>query len=140
MERPMKHLVLCITTCSLLFTTALVSAEPAKDQAVAAAYFEALIGGDEAKANELIAVPFSLDRKSILKTKEEVEAVHKQIAKEKGKRPVPKYTIAKTEKAPKLDAAIFPKYVAFRVLMEDDEWIDIYVSGGDAPKVLGSSD
>jgi hypothetical protein len=136
----MKFFVLCIATCSMLCTSSLFSAEPAKEQAIAAAYFEALIGGDEVKANELITVPFSLDRKSILKTKEEVEAVHRRIAKEKGKRPIPKYTVAKADKAPELDAILFPKYVAFRLLMEDDEWIDIYVSGGDAPKVLGFSD
>ena len=136
----MKFFALCAFAFSILFSSALFAADPPKDQVQAAAYFEAITTGDVEKANALIAVPFSLDRKSILKTKDEVDAVHKKIAESKGKRPVPKYTIAKTDEAPKLDAAVFPKYVAFRLVMEDKEGIDIYVSVGESPKVLGFSD
>lgn len=136
----MKFVQLCVFAFSVLLSCALVAADPPKDQAQAAAYFEALMAGDVEKANALIAVPFSLDRKSILKTKDEVDAIHKKIAESKGQRPVPKYTIAKTDDAPQLDAVVFPKYVAFRVVMEDKEGIDIYVSAGDSPKVLGFSD
>lgn len=128
----------------IFFASALYAAEPPKgqnpDQAQAAAYFEALTAGDAEKANALVAVPFSLDRKAVLKTKDEVDAIHKKIAKNKGRRPIPKYTIAKTDDAPKLDAAIFPKYAAFRVVVENKEVIDIYVSADASPKVLGFSD
>lgn len=136
----MKFVELCAFAFSVFFSSALFAADPPKDQAQAAAYFEAIMTGDVEKASALIAVPFSLDRKSILKTKEEVDAIHKKIAENKGQRPVPKYTIAKADDAPKLDAAVFPKYVAFRVVMEDKEGIDIYVSVGESPKVLGFSD
>jgi len=85
-------------------------------------------------------VRYPLDRKSILRTVDQVDAVHKQIAEKKGKRPVPKYKIARTDEAPKLDATVFPKYVAFRVVIDDKEYIDFYVSVGESPKVLGFSD
>lgn len=136
----MKHFALCLVAFSILLSSAFSADEIPKDQAQAAAYFEAIMAGDVGKANALIDVPYSLDRKSILKTAEEVDAVHKQIAQKKGKRPVPKYKIAKTDEAPKLDADVFPKYVAFRVIMEDKEHIDFYVSVGDSPKVIGFSD
>jgi transcription antitermination factor NusG len=136
----MKLIAWCAFATSILFASALFAADPPKEQVQASSYFEAIMAGDAEKANALIAVPFSLDRKSILKTKEEVDVVHKKIAESKGKRPVPKYTIANTDDAPKLDAALFPKYVAFRLIMEDKEGIDIYVSVGDSPKVLGFSD
>jgi hypothetical protein len=136
----MKLVALCAFATSILFASALFAADPPKEQVQASSYFEAIMAGDVEKANALIAVPFSLDRKSILKTKEEVDAVHKKIAESKGQRPVPKYTIAKTDEAPKLDAAVFPKYVAFRVVVDDKEHIDIYVSVGETSKVLGFSD
>jgi hypothetical protein len=136
----MKLFAWCVLAASILSASALFAADPPQEQVQASSYFEALMAGDVEKANALIAVPFSLDRKSILKTKEEVDAVHKKIAESKGKRPVPKYTIANTDKAPKPDAAVFPKYVAFRLVMENKKGIDIYVSVGDSPKVLGFSD
>lgn len=136
----MKSTAFCTALFSLLLSSALAADETPKDQAQAAAYFEALTAGEVEKANALIDVPYSLDRKSILKTVEEVKSVHKQIAEKKGKRPIPKYTIAKTDLAPKLDAALFPKYVAFRVVIEDKEFIDFYVSVGETPKVIGFSD
>lgn len=136
----MKYLAWCLFAFSMLLSSALVADETPKDQAVAAAYFEAIIAGDAEKANALIAVPYSFDRKSVLQTVAEVAAIHKQIADKKGKRPVPKYTIAKTDAAPALDAAIFPKYVAYRVIVDDKQHIDVYVSAGESPKVLGFSD
>lgn len=136
----MKYFALCSVAFSILLSSALSAEDTPKDQAQAAAYFEALIAGDVEKANTLIDVPYSLDRKSILKTVAEVDAIHKQIAEKKGKRPVPKYTIAKTDEAPKLDAAVFPKYVVFRVIIDGKDHIDIYVSVGESPKVLGFSD
>jgi hypothetical protein len=135
----MKYFALCAVACSLLVSLAFSADEPPKSQAQAAAYFEALTTGDLEKANSLAGIPFSLDRKRILKTADEVGALHKQIAESKGKRPVPKYKIATTDKAPKLDPALFPKYVAYRIVI-GDESLDIYVSVGEAPKVLGFSD
>ena len=84
----MKNLA-CIAAFSILLASALLADEPAKEQAQAAAYFEAIMTGDVEKANALIDVPYSFDRKSILRTVDQVDAVHKQFA-EKGKRPVPK--------------------------------------------------
>jgi hypothetical protein len=136
----MKYFALSSVALSILLSSALSADETPKDQAQAAAYFEAIMAGDVEKANALIDVPYSLDRKSILRTVDEVDAVHKQIAEKKGKRPVPKYKIAKTDEAPTLDAAVFPKYVAFRVVIDDKEHIDFYVSVGESPKVLGFSD
>jgi hypothetical protein len=136
----MKYFALCSVAFSIFSSSALSAVETPQDQAQAAAYFEAIVAGDVEKANALIDVPYSFDRKSILRTVEEVDAVHKQIAEKKGKRPVPKYKIAKTDEAPKLDSALFPKYVAFRVVIDDMQHIDFYVSVGESPKVLGFSD
>lgn len=135
----MKYFTLCVVALALIVSSAFSADDPSKSQVEAAAYFEALTTGDVEKANSLAGSPFSLDRKRILKTAEEVSALHKQIIESKGKRPVPKYKIAPTDKAPKLDPALFPKYVAYRIII-GDESLDIYVSAGDAPKVLGFSD
>jgi len=91
------------------------------------------------KATAVVDVPFFLDRKTVLKTKEELLAVHQKMVESKGKRPVPKYTIAPTEDAPKLDAKLFPKYEAYRINI-GDEAVDIYVTTGENPKVIGFSD
>lgn len=139
-ESSMKYFALCSVAFSILSSSALSAADTPQDQAQAAAYFEAIIAGDVEKANALIDVPYSFDRKSILRTVDQVDAVHKQIAEKKGKRPVPKYKIAKTDEAPKLDAALFPKYVAFRVVVDGKEHVDFYVSVGESPKVVGVSD
>lgn len=135
----MKCLAIFAVMFSLLCSSASSAEDAPKGQAEAAAYFEALTTADVEKANSLAGIPFSLDRKKILKTAEEVGAMHKKIAESKGKRPVPKYKIASTDKAPKLDAELFPKYVAFRLTI-GDESIDIYVSADEAPKILGFSD
>ena len=135
----MKCFAIVSVILSLVCSSAFSADDPPKGQAEAAAYFEALTTADVEKANSLAGIPFSLDRKKILKTAEEVGATHKKIAESKGKRPVPKYKIASTDKAPKLDPELFPKYVAFRLAI-GDESIDIYVSVGEAPKVLGFSD
>lgn len=135
----MKYLAIFAAMLSLFCSSASSAEDAPKGQAEAAAYFEALTTADVEKANSLAGIPFSLDRKKILKTAEEVGAMHKKIAESKGKRPVPKYKIASTDKAPKLDAELFPKYVAFRLTI-GDESIDIYVSAGEAPKILGFSD
>jgi len=114
---------------------------PPTAKEVAASYFEALTGGDAAKANELSTVPFSFDRKEVLTKKEQVEARHKAIAAKKGKRKVPEYTVAVSKDAPKLDRKVFPAYVAYRITIAgDDEHIDIYVKAGKSPKVIGFSD
>jgi hypothetical protein len=111
-----------------------------KDQAQAAEYFEALMAGDFVKLDALIDVPFSLDRKKTLTTKAEVDAVQKQIIQRKGKRAIPEYRIAKTDRAPKLDENVFSKYSTYRLTIEGKEVIDIYVSVGASPKVIGFTD
>lgn len=136
----MKYFALCSFAFSMLLSSALSADEAPKDQAQAATYFEAIMTGDVEKANSLIDVPYSLDRKRILRTVDQVDAVHKLIAEKKGMRLVPEYKIAQTDEAPMLDAAVFRKYVAFRVVIADKGHIDIYISVGELPKVLGFSD
>jgi len=135
----MKSFTLCALAIWSSCSSPLLAAEPPKDQAQAAAYFEAIVAGDAVKADQLSTVPFFFDRKQILKTKEEVHAIHQKIADDKGKRPVPPYTIAKTDPRPMLDAAVFPKYTAFLVVV-GKEGIVIFVSEGESPKVIGFSD
>ena len=108
-------------------------------QVAAAGYFEALFTGNAKKATELSAAPFSLDRVKVLQTIDEVAEIHDKIARDKGSRKLPPYTIAPTDKAPKLEAKVFPKYEAYRVSI-GDEHIDIYVTKDDKPKVIGFSD
>ncbi|MEX2214378.1 MAG: hypothetical protein WD768_09640 [Phycisphaeraceae bacterium] len=134
-------ILLTFLSCTLLLPLAQGEDKAKVDagQAVAAAYFEALFTGDAKKATELSTVPFSLDRKKVLKTEKEVAAIHEEIVGDKGKRQLPKYTLAPTDKAAKLDAEIFPKHTAYRVLI-DDEHVDVYVTQGDGPKVIGFSD
>ena len=124
------------------------SAPDAKVQAqqkLAADYFEALTGADVEKADAMAGVPYSLDRKVVLTTPGEVADMHRKIAKNKGKRDLPAYTIEKTDKAPELDRATFPEYVVYRISLtlpdrKHPQTIDIYVTDGDTPKVIGFSD
>jgi hypothetical protein len=136
----MKCYALSLLALTFLHSSVSFADDIPKDQSQAAVYFESLMVGNVEMANALIDVPFSNDRKSILKTKPEVAAIHKQLVEQKGKRAIPEYTIAKTDRAPKLDAAVFPKYQAFRLVIEDQGEIDIYVSVGEDPKVIGFSD
>lgn len=135
--------VLCIPGLLTLTAAGAAPADQKTAKQSAAAYFEALTRGDVSKANELSAVPFSLDRKKVLTTKAAVKEVHEKILKNKGKRKVPKYSIAQTDRAPKLDRKTFPPYVAYRVTVmidERKEIVDIYVSKAKRPMVVGFSD
>ena len=108
---------------------------------VAVRYFEVFTGGDIGKANELSTVPYSFDGKEILTKKEQVEEKHKSIIAGKGERKVPKHTITIPNNPEKLDLTVFPKYVVYRVNIEDeDEHVDIYVKTGTDPKVIGFRD
>jgi hypothetical protein len=112
-------------------------------KALAAAYFEAVIKGDLDAANAASTVPYSFDRKKVLKTQQELEEMHRDIVKKKGKREVPRYTIESTDKAPELDPKVFPAYLAFRVTVKTDQrsdTIDIYVLKESPAKVIGVSD
>jgi hypothetical protein len=129
----------CLSAIAMLFAPANAVEKSAVYEAQAVAYFEALITADVEKADKLVTVPYSLDRKKVLKSLDEVKEIHQAIAKNKGKRPVPKYTIGKTDKAPALDAAVFPKYVVYRMSIEK-EHVDVYLTVEDAPKVIGISD
>ncbi len=116
---------------------AAIVASPGQQQA--AAWFEAINNADLEKVASLVEVPFSMDRRSVLKTKDELLAIHRQMVESNGKRPIPKYTIAPTQSAPKLDASLFPHYEAYRISI-GGEGVDIYVSSGENPKVIGFSD
>lgn len=108
---------------------------------VATTYFESLVSGNIAKANELSTVPFSFDRKMELAKKTELEAKHQEILANKGKRAVPKYTSAIVKDAVALDPKIFPKYTVIRCSLDGRKnGIDIYVTAEGEPKVIGFSD
>ena len=133
----------CIIGLIAATTVAADAEKKDAEKKVAVAYFEALVNADETTANALSSVPFSLDRKQILRTKAEVQAAHKELIKNREKGKVPKYTVARTDKAAKLDAKVFPGYVVFRVTItvrDNKEHIDIYVSKGKSPMVIGFSD
>jgi hypothetical protein len=118
---------------------AVADAAEADPQGVAASYFEALFSGDAARATGLATTPFSLDRKKILRDRKAVESMHLSVAEKKGKRPVPRYTIGRTDMAPALAPEVFPSYVAYRIVI-DGEHVDVYVSTEAPRKVVGFSD
>ena len=107
---------------------------------VAVNYFEKLTSGDITATDEMITVPFSLDLKKVLKTKEEVMAFHKKVLESKGKRDIPKYTVALTDEAKKLDDKIFPSYTVFRIKIKEKINLDIYVTNTKNPQVIGFAD
>lgn len=108
---------------------------------VAAGYFTAIFQGDLDGIMAVVAAPFSFDRKEVLKSKDEVRQKHAQIVGKKGKRKVPEYTIALTDGAPALDRNVFPAYEVWRITIAGrKESIDIYVSKGETPRVIGLSD
>lgn len=110
-----------------------------KDMAVA--YFKALTEGDIAKADTMVAAPFSHGGDEVLKTAKEIEARHKQVLVEKGKRKVPEYAVGRPEHAKPLDKTVFPDYEVFRIeIINTGYGVDIYVSNGDEPKVIGWAD
>lgn len=135
-------ILLCV---ACLLHVAPVSAEEGRKRSagetVAAAYFDALIGGDVEKADALATVPYSFDRKEVLTEMAQVKEKHRAIVGKKGKRKVPEYTVSVPTDAPELDRKVFPAYLVFRIaIVGDDEYVDIYVTKGDAPKVMGFSD
>ncbi|MHB1156151.1 MAG: hypothetical protein ACYC26_04855 [Phycisphaerales bacterium] len=130
---------LCLT-----LTMALNAAETKIDakQKVAEAYFAALATGDVAKVDEVTDVPFSFDRKEVLRTREQVHDAHAKLANEKAKREMPQYTIVVTDRAPKLDPAVFAKHVVYHIVArwgERSDEVDIYVTDSPSPKVIGLS-
>jgi hypothetical protein len=137
----MPRTFVSIAASIMLLASVAIAAEEKPDprKEIAGKYFAALFSGDAEKASALCAVPFSMDRKKVLETKEEVDAMHKDVATKKGKRELPAYTIEKTDAAPKLDEKVFPKYVAYRVTV-GGEHVDVYVTQGDDSKVIGFSD
>ena len=139
----MKHSLILVLLAAALTARCEAETKPERrtGRDCATAYFEALIQADTARANALVAVPFSYDRRGIFKSKEELEKKHQAIAASKGKRKVPEYTVSIPKSAPELDRAVFPEYEVFRITIAgDDEHIDIYVTKGAAPKVIGFSD
>ena len=139
--------IIALAGCATIISgTSQVISMSAKD--VAGAYFEALIAGDEARANELATVPFSMDGREVLTTHEELAAFHAEVKATKGEREVPPYTIGPLDAVPegrlKLDAGQFPAHVVFMVELNlddgDTEGIALFVTKGDAPKVMGFVD
>ena len=107
-----------------------------KDTAIA--YFKALTEGDVERAGALSAAPFYLGGREVLKTPEEIEAKHKEAVAQKGKRKVPEFTVSVPEDAKPLDQAVFPACEVFRIDITNTKFgLDIYVSKGDSPKVIG---
>ncbi|MBN1911431.1 MAG: hypothetical protein JW818_16935 [Pirellulales bacterium] len=136
-----------VSLLAVLLCNVAIAAEVDKEekaaQKVAADYFEAVTKAEVAKANSLATVPFSLDGKKTLTKKEEVEAMHKEIADRKGARELPEYKVALTEKGIVLDKEVFPAYRTFRISLKyngRDVKIDIFVKKGKDPKVIGFAD
>lgn len=110
-------------------------------EAVAAAYFEAIVTGDAEQANALAAAPFFFDRKEVLPTTESVADKHRSIAGRKRQRQVPAYEVSIPKNPVDLDRAVFPEYVVFRITITGhDEHVDIYVTKNWPRKVIGFSD
>jgi len=136
-----KIIVVLFALGLLVFCNGAVRADRTGPEKVAAAYFEALTSGDVDKANSLAAAPFSFDGKETLKSMEEVRERHQSILTKKGKRTVPEYTLTTVEKSSPLDAKLFPEHVTVRItLAGGDEHVDVYVTRGDPPKVIGFRD
>ncbi len=117
-----------------------VQGEPA--QAVAMAWFNALIAGDVPKALALSSVPFSFDKRKLIATRQELEAQFQTVADTKGERPVPRSTITAEHDG----SRVASKYSgaetnlqAFRIVIEDERVL-VFVRPSQPPTVVGFSD
>jgi ketosteroid isomerase-like protein len=136
---------IAVFLCVLLTGSVFAAEDKAQTpKEVARAYFEALTSGDLEAASALVDAPYSFDRTKVIATKAEVEAAHKEIVGNKGKRAIPEYTIEATTEAEALDPKQFPACLVFRVAIavkkDRKEHVDIYVSKAKPHKVLGFSD
>ena len=138
----MKRYLIGIVCLVIVFSLSLISGESdlESQKKIAIDYFVKLTGGDIEAADELITIPYTLDLKKVLKTKEEVYGFHKKALESKGKRDIPEYTCELTKEAPKLDPNIFPPYTPFRVKIKGHGHLDIYVTNTKDPKVMGFTD
>lgn len=137
----MKVSVIMLIACLMFSLSWNAKARELTAIEVAKKYFEGLTSGNEDLANEHSDVPFFFDGKSVLRDKEQVEEKHNEIANDKGKRKIPKYKIVKAKKFEKLDESIFPEYLVFRItIIKGKESINIYVTKGPGPKVIGFRD
>ena len=110
--------------------------DPDPKEALASTYFEAIMSGDAEKANTLVAVPFSMENSSTLKTIADVEGFHEKIVEGKGARPIPNYVISPSPSAPALPAKLFSDYVAYEIRLAEGT-VYLYVSVGETPKLVG---
>lgn len=144
----MKNIILfSLSICFELRLSAVESPPPPESPAVncALSYFKALISGDTETADSLVTVPYSLDRKKILKTLEEVKAVHAGILEKKGKRAVPTFEISTPREIVPLDMDVFnDPYQVIRFTLpkeKSSDYVDIYVrKTAEGVKVIGFSD
>ncbi len=138
----MKRYLIGIICLVIIFSISLIAGESDLEiqKKIAIDYFVKLTSGDIKGADALITIPFTLDLKKVLKTKEEVFGFHKKALESKGKRDVPEYSAGVTEEATKLDSKVFPPYTAFRIKIKGHGHLDIYVTNTKDPKVMGFAD
>ncbi|NRA37855.1 MAG: hypothetical protein HRU15_06925, partial [Planctomycetes bacterium] len=90
-------------------------------KSVAEVYFKSLCTGEIEDLEYLADVPYSLDRKKVLYSLDDVKAVHEKILAIKGVRAVPKYTISRPMEFEKLNKKVFiGSYEVLRVNIEKD--------------------
>ncbi|MCP3923634.1 MAG: hypothetical protein GY714_13725 [Desulfobacterales bacterium] len=106
---------------------------------VAKIYFESLFSGNLEVAMEVVDIPYSFDRKKIIKNKKDLFELHKRLTSYHKK--VPAYLIEKGKRFTKLDPSEFKeKYDVVRFNI-DGEGINIYTQKkGENYKVIGFSD
>ena len=138
----MKRYLIGIICVVIVFSLSLTAGEADLEiqKKVAIDYFVKLTSGDIEAADALITIPYTLDLKKVLKTKEEVYGFHKKALESKGKRAIPEYTADVTGEAPRLDPKIFPPYTPFRVKIKGHGHLDIYITNTKDPKVMGFTD
>ena len=109
---------------------------------VAAAWFDALLGGDVAVAGALSEVPFALDRKQVIETSAELDKIYRAILAKKGKRTIkPDAVRVAAEKKEIVDGCVPVDVLIVEITIAgDDERIRVAVRPGDTYKVVGFSD
>lgn len=95
---------------------------------VAKAWFVSLIQGETAVTTSLSAVPFSFDKKQVVKTLTDLKKLYEQIVRKKGKRDI-KPTSIKIQSTDDNKVEV--------VLMVGDESVVVEVDPGEVYRVVG---
>lgn len=101
-------------------------------------YFEALVTGNVARADSLATVPYSLEGE-VLRSMDEVKALHRKILEDKGRRKAPRFSVRQTSGSP-LDSTVFAPHRTFQFFTGKKTLVNVYVTTGDSAKVVGFVD